>query len=118
MNGFQIRVCMNGFQNRDCPLCRSSEREMMFNLEVDQFCRINWSYNSDYRTILGIEDIKYFPIDRCVQCGFIYARFLPSTEFLNKIYELVINGKIAEKVSWDLQDLARRLGYIGKLFWL
>jgi SAM-dependent methyltransferase len=91
---------------------------MMFNLEVDQFCRINWSYNSDYRTILGIEDIKYFPIDRCLQCGFVYARFLPSAQFLNKIYERVIDGKIAHKASWDLQDLARRLGYIGKLFGL
>jgi SAM-dependent methyltransferase len=91
---------------------------MLFNLEVDQFCGINWSYNSDYRTILGITDSRYFPIDRCLQCGFIYARLLPSAEFLNKIYEGVINGKIAEKASWNLQDLARRLGYIEKLFCL
>jgi SAM-dependent methyltransferase len=88
---------------------------MVFNLEVDQFCRTNWSYNADYRTILGIEDSEYFPIDRCLQCRFVYARFLPSAEFLNKVYEDVINRKIAEKASWELHDLARRLGYIRKL---
>jgi SAM-dependent methyltransferase len=91
---------------------------MVFNLEVDQFCRINWSYNSDYRTILGIAESRYFPIDRCLQCGFVYARFLPSVEFLKKVYEDVINDKIAEKASWNLQDLARRLGYLEKLFCL
>ena len=45
----------------------------------------------------------------------MYARLLPSAEFLNKLYERVINADIAEKASWNLHDLARRLGYIGKL---
>ena len=106
---------MTRFQIRDCPLCRSSQREVLFNLEVDQFCRINWSYNSDYRTTLGIEEPEYFPIDRCLRCGFVYARRLPSAEILNKIYECVINSEIAEKASWELRDLARRLGYISRL---
>lgn len=106
---------MNGFQSRDCPHCRSSQREIVFNVEVDEFCRINWSYNSNYRSVLAIEEFTYFPIDRCLQCGFVYARLLPSAEFLNKLYERVINADIAAKASWNLQDLARRLGYVGKL---
>ena len=48
----------------------------------------------------------------------MYARFLPSVEFLNNVYERVINADIAEKASWNLQDLARRLEYIGKFLCL
>jgi SAM-dependent methyltransferase len=110
---------MNDFQIRGCPLCRSSQREALFNVEVDQFCRINWSYNSDYRKILGIgDDTAYFLIDRCRRCGFIYARFAPSAGFLCKIYERVINTSIADTASQDAQDLARRLRYIAKLLCL
>ena len=106
---------MNSFQTRDCPLCRSNRREIVFNLEADEFCRINWSYNSNYRSLLGIEEFAYFPIDRCLQCGFVYARLLPSAEFLNGVYERVINADIAENASWNLHDLARRLEYVGKI---
>jgi SAM-dependent methyltransferase len=91
---------------------------MVFNLEVDDFCRLNWSYNSNYRSVAKLAEPAYFPIDRCLQCGFVYARLLPSAEFLNRVYESVINSEIAEKASWNVGDLARRAGYIGKMLLL
>jgi SAM-dependent methyltransferase len=110
-----VRSGMDGFQTRDCPLCQSNQREILFNLEADQFCRINWSYNANYRALLDIKEVSYFPIDQCLQCGFVYARFLPSGEFLDVVYDRVINTDIAENASWNSQDLARRFDYIGKL---
>ena len=72
----------------------------------------------NYRGLLGLEGKTYFPIDRCLHCGFIYARLLPSAEFLSKVYDLVISAEIAEKASWGLRDLARRTEYIGTLLCL
>lgn len=90
----------------------------LFDLEAAEFCSINGTYREDYRRVLELRAEARFPIDRCADCGFVYARWLPSAEFLNKVYEEVIVAARAEEISRVLGGIGRRMEYVGKLLQL
>ena len=106
------------FTERCCPFCSSSTSKKLFNLSASDFCWSNWTYSEQYHTILQINSGKRFPIVRCVSCGFIYAALLPNEEFLSTLYNEVIDTKLAEQASLQIDDYVRRLRYIGTLMQL
>lgn len=91
---------------------------MLFNLKARQFCSANWSYSQDYPELLGISEEEAFPVDQCKSCRFIYARFLPTPEFLATVYDRVIHYEKCIQGSENSKSYARRLAYIATLIGL
>ena len=106
------------FPVRNCPYCGSDQRNLLFNLEVNDFCVTNWTYTDNFREILGLPDEAIFPIDHCSKCGFIYARYELSKDFLDIVYEKVIRGSCAIQASQNKSNYARRMRYVSQLIQL
>lgn len=100
---------------RPCPLCGSSARDTILELEADAFCRTNWTYSREYRSLLGLPDRAVFPIVRCRSCGMQYAELLPSDEFLTTLYERVILSPECVRGSENRASYASRLRYVADL---
>lgn len=103
------------FKERCCPCCGETNSHTLFNLKASEICASNWSYSLNYQNILKLEPEACFPIERCLSCDFIYAGLLPSEEFLNLLYDKVIDVQLAEEGSKDSGDFARRLRYVAQL---
>lgn len=103
------------FSVRLCPACGSGERLTLCELKPEQFCSTNWTYSNNYKELLNILDDMVFPIDRCIACGFVYARLLPATEFLSCVYDKVISRKGCLVGSENHLSYARRMRYIAVL---
>lgn len=109
---------MPAFTPRACPLCGSSEGEIVLEPEAAEFCRTNWSYDQRWREILGLPNPAVFPLRRCASCGLVYAALLPDDEFLNTLYDRVISGKLCVEGSEHDQSYANRLRYVADLLQL
>jgi len=106
------------FPIRSCPACDSPTKEMLFELAPEQFCSANWTYRENYRELLSLSDDARFPVDRCRACGFVYARLLPSEEFLSVVYDRVIAPDLCADGSENKQSYARRMQYVAMLLLL
>lgn len=97
---------------RNCPICGESRRTVLIQLPAYRFCATNWTYREDFGRVLGISDDEAFPIVECSDCGFIYAGVLPDPQFLEAVYEKVIDPERgsfeAFKPAWVAHQL--RLG--------
>ena len=103
------------FQARSCSFCRSDDRRLIFDLKAEQFCSVNWTYSNNYPDVLQISKDEKFPVDQCGACGFVYARLLPSSNFLSRVYEDVIDPEECRKGSENLESYTRRMAYIADL---
>jgi 2-polyprenyl-3-methyl-5-hydroxy-6-metoxy-1,4-benzoquinol methylase len=103
------------FTLRPCPACGSEERRTLFELNASQFCRANYTYAENYNELLGLAGNELFPIDRCVACGFIYARLLPADDFLKLVYDKVISFNECYAGSENGAGYARRMRYVATL---
>ena len=106
------------FTKRSCPFCEATSDQELFSLSVSDICEHNWTYSTEYVSILQLDPQDRFPVCRCLSCGFVYAGLLPSDDFLALIYNRVINLDRAEKASCASCDYARRLRYITQLIQL
>ncbi len=105
----------NSLTTRNCPNCESASTRVLLNAKPVDFCNSNWTYRRNWPEILGAEfQDQCFPIVECIGCGFIFAKILPSPEFLTQVYDEVIDKDIAAKASRDPTDIARRLRYISQ----
>ena len=102
-------------QPRRCPLCGSNEHETVVELEADAFCRTNWTYSPDFRSILGIGERAVFPVVRCRRCAMVFASLLPDADFLNALYDRVIQKAECVEGSENRPGYARRLRYVAEL---
>lgn len=103
------------FSPRACPFCGASRHETLFAVTPRQFAAPNPTYRADYCAILGVAQDDPFPIARCMDCGFVFAALLPPPDFLDALYERVIDADAALAASRDKADLARRLAYLRVL---
>lgn len=103
------------FVLRSCPCCGSSDGDLLFDLEAEQFCSVNWSYSTDIRQLLDLPLGARFPIYRCRGCRFVYARLLPPKEFLSCVYEQIILHEECLKGSENKTSYARRMRYVASL---
>src|SRR5580700_9209259 len=76
---------------RNCSVCGESGQKVLLQLRANRFCELNWTYRHDFSRVLGIRDDQSFPIVECSSCGFVYAGLLPDPEFLEAVYEKVID---------------------------
>lgn len=103
------------FAPRPCPLCGGERHETLFHVAPRQFAAPNPTYRADYGAILGVAEDDPFPIARCLDCDFVFAARLPPPDFLDALYERVIDADAAMAASRDKTDLARRLAYLRVL---
>jgi len=108
---------LQSFSGRDCPACGAHEREVLFSVRAEQFCRINSTYRSDFSEILGIDRHESYPIARCASCRFVYAGLLPADDFLTKVYDEVIDPERGMRESLAPGRVAEQLR-IGALILL
>ncbi len=99
-----------GATERSCPACGGAGRSEVARLQAAQFCKVNETYRDDFASILSIEPDTVFPLVRCTSCAFVYAGLLPSPEFLQAVYDRVIDpdhGFFAScRPFWVSQQLA------------
>lgn len=100
--------------NRDCPNCNSNVSRVLFQLEAKQFTKINPTYRPDYNQVLGISDDQLFPVLRCINCNFVYAGWLPDDNFLELLYDVVIDPNLGLLASRRLSWLSR-LSYVNSI---
>lgn len=100
--------------NRDCPNCKSNASKVLFQLEARQFTTINSTYRPDYNEVLGIADDQVFPLLRCINCDFVYAGWLPDDNFLELLYDVVIDPNLGLSASRCLSWLSR-LSYVNSI---
>ena len=103
------------FSLRSCPCCGSNERCRVFDLPLDAFCGVNWSYASDYADVLALAGDARFPIARCSTCGFLYAELEPSAAFLTRLYDRVVRHDSNHQAAEGRASVARRMAYVGLL---
>jgi SAM-dependent methyltransferase len=103
------------FAVRCCPLCGGGERRLLLTLEAARFCSVNWTYSVDFRALLRLPAEALFPIDRCMGCGFVYARLLPDEGFLAVVYDRVIAQAECVSGSENIASYSRRLRYVAQL---
>ena len=103
------------FALRPCPWCASHERRRIFDLPLDAFCSVNWSYVVDYANVLELTGDTRFPIARCGNCRFLYAELEPSAEFLTRLYDQAVRHDINSQAAEGRASIVRRMGYVAIL---
>src|SRR5688572_5530837 len=103
------------FSLRNCPACGQEERVPLFDLKGDQFCSPNPTYDRDWANLLKLKETDSFFIDRCSSCQFVYSRFLPDAEFLETVYDKVINFQNCRQYSENGSSYSRRMRYLANL---
>jgi len=103
------------FTVRTCPCCGGDERRRLFDLPLDAFCSVNWSYVPDFARVLGLPGTARFPLARCAGCGFVYAELLPSTDFLALLYDRVVRHDRDREAVETRASVARRMRYVAIL---
>lgn len=76
--------------NRTCPLTGELHTRVAFYLPAEVVAKENPTYRPDFSEILGISPKDEFPIIQG-QAGFLYAGWLPPDDFLNAVYDKVID---------------------------
>jgi SAM-dependent methyltransferase len=71
-------------------------------LPAKRFCQQNSTYREDFAEVLGIAEDAVFPLAECPACGFVYAKYLPPAEFLDRVYDAVIDQEVAREQSESL----------------
>jgi 2-polyprenyl-3-methyl-5-hydroxy-6-metoxy-1,4-benzoquinol methylase len=79
--------------SRACPACGSQTRREIAHLAAEQFCKVNSTYRADFATVLDIPPDAVYPLARCAACGFVYAALLLPDEFLERVYDRVIDAE-------------------------
>lgn len=104
---------------RSCPLCDKSGRRILGQVPAARFCAVNSTYREDFSKILGISQDTSFPIAECTDCGFVYAGIVPPQEFLNRVYDEVIDpdaGRFESlSPSWVAHQLRLGALMLGEL---
>lgn len=103
------------FRVRACPLCGNERNSVAFDLEAADFCKVNWTYVTEFRSVLNLPAVARFPIDRCESCSFLFARYLPSQGFLSQVYEEVIRIMDCRAGSENPESRSHRLRYLAVL---
>ncbi len=87
------------FSHRNCPLCHSTAAIPVIDIPVKTFCDTNFAYVKEGYKKLGFSGEETFPLVRCNYCGFVRAAFLPDGNFLNEVYEELIDPAICKRYS-------------------
>ena len=88
-----IAVVRPPVELRDCPVCGKSGPEILVQLPAKRFCDLNWTYRRDFSQVLGIGDDQPFPIVECSSCRFVYSGLVLDPQFLEAVYERVIEAE-------------------------
>jgi len=90
--------------NRKCPLTGRYSSNVIGYVKAESVWKGNSNYRQECANILGIENGDLFPIVES-QCGFSYAGWLPSSEFLTKVYEDAIDHSktLTEQIGYRLE---------------
>jgi hypothetical protein len=96
-------------------MCESSEGRTLLELGASAIFSGNWSYRPEAREVLSLPADQRFPIDECGDCGFIYAGLLPGEDFLEAIYEKVIDTQKARASNFLPVNLAAKMDYLRTL---
>ncbi len=75
-----------GNTSRNCPLCASSNWEIIVRGHAEQIIRSSPYYDQSSYSRLGIVPTTAFTLSRCRNCRFVYASHVPSGEFLDRLY--------------------------------
>lgn len=103
------------FAPRACPACGCGGRRTLFSVAAERFCGANPTYRGDYDDILGTPSGTTFPVVACRRCGFAFAGLLPPEDFLERLYEEVIDPGRALSMSESPGWVAHQLGLAALL---
>ena len=88
---------------------------MLFPLQASDFASLNWTYVANFAERLKIADSAVYPVVRCAKCGFVFAHHLPSSAFLQTVYEEIIDIRLASTAVRNPQSVVRRMQYVSRL---
>ena len=100
------------FRKRNCPLCNSANRKTLIQVNGAGLVAANWSYQHEMFDDLGLSDSMVFPIEECTDCGFIYAGLMPSPDFLDWVYDCLIDIESARCEAFSCRSVANRMEYL------
>lgn len=100
------------FQKRNCPLCNSTNRKTLIQVNGAGLVAANWSYQREMFDDLGLSDSMVFPIEECTDCGFIYAGLMPPRDFLDWVYDRLIDIEGARREAFSSRSVANRMDYL------
>lgn len=103
------------FQRRACPLCNSSSHSQVLRLTAEEIVRANWTYRGEMLGSFHGEIPNAFDIVQCDDCAFVFAGLLPSNDFLEIIYDQVIDVDAARRESYRPRNIARRMSDLSVL---
>lgn len=84
-------------------------------LKSEDIFMANWSYRKHEISALQVANEMSFPIVECLSCNFFYAKYLPNIDFLNVIYDVVIDEVAARTSNFDVDSMAYRMKYLSAL---
>jgi SAM-dependent methyltransferase len=101
--------------NRVCPICHAEDSRILFPLQASEFASINRTYVANFADRLKIAGNTAYPVVQCAECGFVFAQRLPSDAFLHKVYEEIIDTRLASAAGRNPQSVVRRMQYVSRL---
>ena len=102
-------------RRRLCPICGANDTRILFPLQASEFAKLNWTYVTNFAERLKIAENAVYPVVRCAECEFVFARHLPSDAFLQTVYEDIIDTRLASTAASDPQTIGRRMQYVSRL---
>ncbi len=105
----------SSFSPRMCPHCRSDSRRTLLLMDRDTIFRSNWSYRADAVALLSVDGSARFPIDQCIDCGFVYAGQMPDPAFLATVYDRVIEAAAARASNLSVANMAAKMTALAPL---
>lgn len=105
----------NTFTRRPCPCCSGQTSKTLTNISVKEIAANNWSYRKDITSLLNVTMDDSFEIVKCSECAFIYSKHLPSDDFLNILYDQVIDLSSKQALINYKDEYPRRLRYLSSL---
>ena len=96
--------------NRNCPLTGEPHERIVFHIPAEIVAKENPTYRSSFSEILGISPNDEFPIVQS-RSGFLFAGWLPPDDFLNSVYDKVIDhSKTSTQSIWYRRSLLEFCG--------
>jgi len=102
-------------RNRNCPRCGCAGSALLAALPARSFCAANSTYRTDWAELLALGGDESYPLCRCEECRFVYAGWLPAPDFLERVYDRVIDEERGRRESLSYPWMARQLRIVALL---
>ncbi|MGI8584564.1 MAG: class I SAM-dependent methyltransferase [Chitinophagaceae bacterium] len=105
-------------ERNQCPVCANTNKKVLIKKHINdkdfvEFMRLEPTYKDAFYNDLnnGVLDEQIFEVVKCLQCTFIYEKYVLNDIGMNKLYNVWMDHTTVDSLSGSLETKEKRFKY-------